>query len=590
MNKLLRYLLLICVVVLCGGASYGQKTEVTDVLTAADFVSQSGNYMDYDFTSSKTGAKYVAFIYGVTTKIQMNSKKNKGLITSVSGGVVKSIKIEFESKNSSAVKIYGSKKAYTATADVVDASKQGTLIKTVENSKTAVEVPVSDSYNYVAFASAKGVLYISKITIVWEKDASTPSKTSTTLSFGEGLNGKTYNCTVGKAFAAPTATLTPTVEGAKITYSSNKPEVATVDALTGAVTLGTTAGTAVITASYAGNDKYEAAKASYTINLTKPFEVEDGVFDFTESCDYGSGLTPTNDNNADYATSSKWTAKNVSFETSEGKGVRWWINGAANELRVYGNTKFKISVPEDKFITLIDIDGVNSGLSVDCGTFNSGKWSGWSQTVVFTNGNARKDIKKITVKYIAKESVTPITNGYATFACSYPVNYSENGLTAYTIKVDEDNQKVAYTEFTGVVPAGKAVLVSGIERQKYELTPATEKADATFATDLKVSDGTIKSDGTNFYGFTTKDGVSGFVRVAKDVAVPLGKGYLQLTGNTAAAPVFYSINIGGGTTGIGQVEVEKATENGAIYNLAGQRVDASYKGVVIKNGKKYVNK
>lgn len=590
MNKLLRYLLLICVVVLCGGASYGQKTEVTDVLTAAGFVSQSGSYKDYDFTSSKTGAKYVAFIDGVTNKIQMNSSKNKGLITSVSGGVVKSITIEFDQTNSNAVKIYGSKKAYTATADVVDASKQGTLIKTVVNSKTAVEVPVSDSYNYVAFASAKGALYISKITIVWEKDASAPSKTSTTLSFGEGLNGKTYNCIVGDAFAAPTATLTPAVKGAEITYSSDKPEVATVNASTGAVTLGTTAGTAVITASYAGNDKYEASTASYTINLTKPFEVEDGVFDFTESCDYGSGLTPTNGNNADYATSSKWTAKNVSFETSEGRGVRWWINGAANELRVYGNTKFKISVPEDKFITLIDIDGVNTGLSVDCGTFKSGKWSGWSQTVVFTNGNARKDIKKITVKYIAKESVTPTTNGYATFACSYPVNYSENGLKAYTIKVDEDNQKVAYTEFTGVVPADKAVLVSGTEGQKYELAPATEKADSTFATDLKVSDGTIKSDGTNFYGFTTKDGVSGFVRVANGVTIPKGKGYLQFTGNTAAAPVFYSINIGGGTTGIGQVEVEKASENSAIYNLAGQRVDASYKGVVIKYGKKYVNK
>lgn len=560
------------------------------MLTAADFVSQRGSYKDYDFTSSKTGTKYVAFINGVTTKIQMNSSKNKGLITSVSGGVVKSITIEFDKTNSNAVKIYGSKKAYTATADVVDASKQGTLIETVANSKTAVEVPVSDSYNYVAFASATGALYISKITIVWEKDASAPSKTSTTLSFGEGLNGKTYNCTVGEAFAAPTATLTPAVEGAKITYSSNKPEVATVDASTGAVTLGTTEGTALITASYAGNDKYEASKASYTINLTKPFEVEDGVFDFTESCDYGSGLTPTNDNNAANATSSKWTAKNVSFETSEGKGVRWWINGAANELRVYGNTKFKISVPEGNFITLIHIDGVNSGFSVDSGTFQKNEWSGCSQTVVFTNGSSRKIIKKITVTYIAKESVTPTTNGYATFACSYPVNYSENELKAYTIKVDEDNKKVAYTEFTGVVPAGKAVLVCGTEGQKYELTPATEKADATFATDLKVSNGTVKSDGTNFYGFTTKDGVSGFVRVAKDVAVPLGKGYLQLTGNTAAAPVFYSINIGGGTTGIGQVEVEKATENGAIYNLAGQRVDASYKGVVIKNGKKYVNK
>ena len=31
-------------------------------------------------------------------------------------------------------------------------------------------------------------------------------------------------------------------------------------------------------------------------------------------------------------------------------------------------------------------------------------------------------------------------------------------------------------------------------------------------------------------------------------------------------------------------------ENGAIYNLAGQKVDASYKGVIIKNGKKFINK
>lgn len=423
-----------------------------------------------------------------------------------------------------------------------------------------------------------------KLEITYINDGS--SKTSTTLSFGEGLNGKTYNCIVGDAFVAPIATLTPAVEGAEITYSSDKPEVATVNASTGAVTLGTTAGTAVITASYAGNDKYEAAKASYTINLTKPFEVEDGVFDFTESCDYGSGLIPSTPST--YTQKSTWKAGQVTMKTYEGTGVRWWKTSGGNELRVYGNTKFSFSVPEGYVITSIDL-GVYGSMTCDCGNLNSSKWTGYEQTVTFT-ANKTKNLKKITVKYIAKESVTPTTNGYATFACSYPVNYSENGLTAYTIKVDEDNQKVAYTEFTGVVPAGKAVLVCGTEGQKYELTPATEKADATFATDLKVSNGNVKSDGTNFYGFTTKDGVSGFVRVAKDVAVPLGKGYLQLTGNTAAAPVSYSINIGGGTTGIGQVEVEKATENGAIYNLAGQRVDASYKGVVIKNGKKYVNK
>ena len=36
--------------------------------------------------------------------------------------------------------------------------------------------------------------------------------------------------------------------------------------------------------------------------------------------------------------------------------------------------------------------------------------------------------------------------------------------------------------------------------------------------------------------------------------------------------------------------VKNVAEDGAIYNLAGQKVNASYKGVVIKNGKKYIQK
>lgn len=430
----------------------------------------------------------------------------------------------------------------------------------------------------VSKKSTKKALYLLSVEVTYVKS----SKEFTTLSFGEGLNGKTYNCTVGDAFAAPTATLTPAVEGAKITYSSDKPEVATVDASTGAVTLGTTEGTAVITASYAGNDRYEASKASYTINLTKPFEVEDGVFDFTEPEAYGY-KTPALGSATNLEVGDKIIARNVIITVKKNGSTptRFWNNNSGKlDFRVYKNAVLNIAVPEGYVIT--DITALVENANKKFGEVGKN-----SVDISFTTGIY---FTKMVVTYGKIKSVTPTTNGYATFACSYPVNYSENGLKAYTIKVDEDNQKVAYTEFTGVVPAGKAVLVCGTEGQKYELTPATEKADATFATDLKVSNGTVKSDGTNFYGFTTKDGVSGFVRVAKDVAVPLGKGYLQLTGNTAAAPVFYSINIGGGTTGIGQVEVEKGTENGAIYNLAGQRVDASYKGVVIKNGKKYVNK
>lgn len=430
----------------------------------------------------------------------------------------------------------------------------------------------------VSKKSTKKALYLLSVEVTYVKS----SKEFTTLSFGEGLNGKTYNCTVGNAFAAPTATLTPAVEGAKITYSSDKPEVATVDASTGAVTLGTTEGTAVITASYAGNDRYEKSTASYTINLTKPFEVEDGVFDFTEPEAYGY-KTPALGSATNLEVGDKIIARNVIITVKKNGSTptRFWNNNSGKlDFRVYKNAVLNIAVPEGYVIT--DITALVENANKKFGEVGKN-----SVDISFTTGI---NFTKMVVTYGKIKSVTPTTNGYATFACSYPVNYRENGLKAYTIKVDEDNQKVAYTEFTGVVPAGKAVLVCGTEGQKYELTPATEKADATFATDLKVSNGNVKSDGTNFYGFTTKGGVSGFVLVAKDVAVPLGKGYLRLTGNTAAAPVFYSINIGGGTTAIGQVEVEKGTENGAIYNLAGQRVDASYKGVVIKNGKKYVNK
>ena len=42
-------------------------------------------------------------------------------------------------------------------------------------------------------------------------------------------------------------------------------------------------------------------------------------------------------------------------------------------------------------------------------------------------------------------------------------------------------------------------------------------------------------------------------------------------------------------SGVNTINVVKA-DNGAIYNIAGQKVNAGYKGLVIKNGKKFVNK
>ena len=58
--------------------------------------------------------------------------------------------------------------------------------------------------------------------------------------------------------------------------------------------------------------------------------------------------------------------------------------------------------------------------------------------------------------------------------------------------------------------------------------------------------------------------------------------------NTSGCHI-YKIEITAGTAGIQAVKTAKAG-NGFIYNLAGQRVDANYKGVVIKNGQKMIQK
>lgn len=51
-----------------------------------------------------------------------------------------------------------------------------------------------------------------------------------------------------------------------------------------------------------------------------------------------------------------------------------------------------------------------------------------------------------------------------------------------------------------------------------------------------------------------------------------------------------TIAINGEDTGISEVRANKAAADNKVYNLAGQQVGKEYKGMIIKNGKKYINK
>lgn len=67
---------------------------------------------------------------------------------------------------------------------------------------------------------------------------------------------------------------------------------------------------------------------------------------------------------------------------------------------------------------------------------------------------------------------------------------------------------------------------------------------------------------------------------------------LQLgrNGNTGACITKLTVVRGGTPTGISNVEASASAKSSILYNLAGQQVSESYKGIVVKNGKKYLNK
>lgn len=63
---------------------------------------------------------------------------------------------------------------------------------------------------------------------------------------------------------------------------------------------------------------------------------------------------------------------------------------------------------------------------------------------------------------------------------------------------------------------------------------------------------------------------------------------LHSSTNNSNAKVFLFVE--GSTTGISDIRTDENNNDGRIYNLAGQVVDESYKGIVIKNGRKYLAK
>ena len=260
--------------IVCTVGGYAQET-VTDELTATILNVSTNGYKKFATKTLSSGASYDGAAYVGTGKsqkgIQIRTKVDKGLytgiITSASGGTIKSITINFNSSNAQSLEIYGKNTAYTTAKDLFG-SAAGELIKNVPNSKTAVTITPNKAYKFIGFKSNDGTNYIDKITIVWEKAATTPA---TTTTFGTN-SGKTFTFTNGtlEGFTAPKATATKSDDNTNLSnlieYTSSDADIVAVDSKTGELTFTNTKfGKATITATLPKTDTYQTSTDSYVV-------------------------------------------------------------------------------------------------------------------------------------------------------------------------------------------------------------------------------------------------------------------------------------------------------------------------------------
>lgn len=172
------------------------------------------------------------------------------------------------------------------------------------------------------------------------------------------------------------------------------------------------------------------------------------------------------------------------------------------------------------------------------------------------------------------------------------------GVTAYAVKSNNDGraQLVKVAEGGQVIPGGKGYLLSTANENGFCLTPSDGEAVAapvanllTGSDEAKIFDDTsykyyiLGRSGEDF-GFYWQKGTNG-----NSVNNAAHKAFLQVPASNGAK--FLSFTFGEETTGINGITASDAEQNGtALYNLAGQRVAKGYKGLVIKNGKKYLVK
>lgn len=419
------------------------------------------------------------------------------------------------------------------------------------------------------------------------------------------LNKDLANGTAGGTLAA---TVTPEGESAldspTITWFSSNTEVATIGESTGIVTL-VAVGSTTITATYDGDaENYKGSSDTYELTVTntpsltavsdKLWKVGDTNWN-TDNIEYNGGFA------------------DPSGDSKDIDGVNFPKSTKMTDATTDNYVHFKIA----NNTTVVVFGRSNSGsgtianLYVGDTSAEPAATSSWGNDkaykVAYTNtSGSEQDIYfcGLTNQYRVLGvwvmpntiSVTITAAGYASYAPSYPLNFAETGIAAY-IATENGTESVTMTEITNV-PANTGVILKGSSASVPVL--GATAADATTGNLLKPGPKTVsaaEAEAETIYAFGKKGDKIGFVKAAEDYTIAAGKAYLDLSGAAAKGADFLTFVFddntdgpSGETTFIKALNGEVMDSNVPMYNLAGQKVSESYKGIVIVNGRKVIRK
>ena len=188
-------------------------------------------------------------------------------------------------------------------------------------------------------------------------------------------------------------------------------------------------------------------------------------------------------------------------------------------------------------------------------------------------------------------NVTIGESGYATFYYTNSSYVIPEGVEAKAVENISGNI-LTLIPLEGIIPAGYAVILEG-EPGEYTFEPTSEEGIAgenmlrgtEETTWITPEDQTCK-----YYMLSVKNGEVGFYYGANDGAIfenQAHRAYLPVpVSQTNGAKGFFFNE----ATGIDNMLATDENAGHAVYNLSGQLVNDSYKGVVIINGKKVLRK